>query len=429
IYWAFFSPLGTIPGPFIEKFISGSELFFEINPGQRFKKVIKYHHKYGHVVRIGPNSVSVSDKDMIKQILITEDFEKGPSYTRFQSTRLVSPAFSTKYIKSLEPLFKSVMEDFIRRINQEISNKKENDEFATVDIWWFVRCLAFDIIGETSLGGTFNMLSNNDHIVLVNVGKLLRGIDFVSLYTLCQVIFKLSPLDCWRICRTIYEYNTLMTNCPTYLVYRSKAKLHHDDIIQILINTQQAPKEEDRLSSDDIVVETTLFLVAGAETTSNTIGFAIIELCRNNGILVKLRKEIDSIELEKGRLVFRQNQLKNLPYLNAVINETMRLNTIPSNGLERLVTHDIVMKGDIYVPSGTIVRCYTGIAQTHPDYWPDPMEFKPERWLQDADPKPDMDAYYPFSAGSRNCVGKEFAMNEMRLALSTVIKYYDIEPI
>ncbi|KAL0075764.1 cytochrome P450 CYP5313 [Phycomyces blakesleeanus] len=436
MYWAFFGPLSRIPGPFAEKFISGSELFFGTKPGQRFKKVITYHQKYGHVVRIGPKAISVSDKDIIKQVLVTEDFEKGPSYTRFQNgtsasmldttdkifhkQRAISPAFSIKYIKSLEPLFETVTDDFIKRINREIAANKQDTDFATVDIWWLLRCLAFDIIGETSLGGTFNMLSNNDHIMLVSVGKLLRGIDFVINHPWIAKLILLRKV----------KKNPDLVNFVTNLIKeRVKNKQRRDDIIQILINTQQAPKEEDRLSSDDIVVETTLFLVAGAETTSNTIGFSMIELCRNKSALNRLRQEIDAIELEDGKQVFHQCQLRNLPYLNAVINETMRLNTIPSNGLERLVTRDIVIKGDIYVPSGTTVRCYTGIAQTHPDYWSDPMEFKPERWLPNADPKPDMGAYNPFSAGSRNCVGKEFAMNEMRLAISTIIKHYDIEPI
>lgn len=124
-----------------------------------------------------------------------------------------------------------------------------------------------------------------------------------------------------------------------------------NDILQILIDTQKKPNPEDRLSVQDIIIETVLFLVAGSETTSNTTGFAIIELLRNPEAFAKLRQEIDALPFETGEF-FKHDQLKHLPYLNAVINETLRLDWIGALGLDRVATEDIILGKDLLVPKG-----------------------------------------------------------------------------
>lgn len=124
-----------------------------------------------------------------------------------------------------------------------------------------------------------------------------------------------------------------------------------NDILQILIDSQQAHHADDRLTADTIARETVLFLVAGSETTSNTTGFAFVELLKHPEIMEKLRAEIDAIPVEDDKDLTHE-QLKHLPYLNAVINETLRLNTIVSAGVERIAPKDVVLGGKQFVPKG-----------------------------------------------------------------------------
>ena len=129
-------------------------------------------------------------------------------------------------------------------------------------------------------------------------------------------------------------------------------KARRNDILQILIDTQHLNDTEERLSNASIAQETVLFLIAGSETTSNTTGFAFIELMKNPKMFAKLRQEIDSVEFKQGQKLFTHEQLKHLPYLNAVINETLRLDSIVVGGVERMPDQDIVLDGRFFIPKG-----------------------------------------------------------------------------
>ncbi|KAL0087726.1 cytochrome P450 CYP5313 [Phycomyces blakesleeanus] len=437
-YYAFIGPLSKIPGPWIEKIFPELGGLFGKHHSQRFITLKKYHEKYGHIVRIGPTEISISDKDMLKQILVTEDLSKGLGYKRFQNggranifdttdkgfhrqrRRLVSPAFSIKYINSLEPLIESVTESLIARINRDIEGTKSSKGFGQIDIWRLFQLFSLDVVGETSFGGTFNALEDSNHVVPVTISKLLRTLGFVVNYPWIVKLLRIKKAK---------KTPRLVAFATDIVLGRLEKGDRRNDILQIMIDTQKAAKEEDRLSTDDIISEITMFLVAGTETISGTMGFVFIELCRHKNVWLKLRDEIDGIVLEEGKKFPCQSQLKDLPYLNAVINETMRLNSIVSNGIDRIATRDIFMKGDVLVPEGTTVRCSPWIAQTHPDYWPEPLSFNPDRWLPGTDSKPNMEAYFPFSTGSRNCIGKTLAINEMRLVISALIKNFDLDDI
>lgn len=119
--------------------------------------------------------------------------------------------------------------------------------------------------------------------------------------------------------------------------------------MQFLIDRHKANNGSNGLTISSIIEETTLILVAGSETTSNSIGFAFYELLRSPEKLAKLYKEIDPIHVNEDG-VFNHEHLKNLPYLNAVINETLRLNPVSVAGLNRVTFEPATVLGDMVLP-------------------------------------------------------------------------------
>ncbi|KAI8099826.1 cytochrome P450 [Halteromyces radiatus] len=439
LYDAYFGNLSGIPGPFYAKFFSIPRAFTDIPRGTSYRRMKALHEKYGTVVKINPTTIAVSDKDWIKEILVKDDLPKGPAYSSLQDDdgqtlfntrdkvfhkqrrRIVSPAFAIKYLNSLEPFMDSCTEAFIHRIDRDIAQTmSQPDGFGTVDIWSLLACLALDIIGNTAFGESFNMVDTNDHFIPLAISKGMRFAPKLIMYPFLGTLVKIFHLN------SSPQFDKFMRDLITK---RLTSHQRRDDILQILIDTQQASHQEDRLTVDAIIGEVILFLIAGSETTSNTTGFAIIELLRHPDKMERLRAEVDTVPLEEKNLLHTHNQLKHLPFLNAVINETMRLNTIASNGLQRITDSDIVLGGKLFVPKNTVVICSLNHAQRNPAYWPRAEEFLPERWLDDAETPPCLDAFYPFSAGTRNCIGKQFALQEMRITLAMLIRRYEFKAI
>ncbi|KAI8882446.1 cytochrome P450 [Backusella circina FSU 941] len=443
-YDAFFGPLARLPGPFITRFMDLPKLVYDIPRGTMYQKLIALHEEFGETVRLGPRAVSISNKDMIKQALVTEDLVKAPIYDLFardgtytlfstrdkvfhkQRRRIISPAFSIKYLNSLEPFMTSVTQTLLDKIGRDIQATQDQEGYGVTDIWVLMQCLALDVIGETAFGKTFEMIEHNNHFVPGAITHEMKAAAFRAMFPMIQRIFYPSAS---KTNPKLEGFLKEIINGRLQVQDGEKRK----DILQSLIDSQQATNEDDRLTAEAIMTETVLFLIAGSETTSNTLGFVIIELLRHPDKLSKIYAEIDAIPLEEGQKLFSHEQLKHLPYLNAVINETLRLDAVAAGGLQRITTRDTVLGGVLPLPKGIVVSSNVMGIQTNSKHWHQPLTFKPERWIQDEHTVPnerdDLDAFIPFSLGSRNCIGKNFALQEMRVALACLLKYYDIQPI
>ncbi|KAI9499050.1 cytochrome P450 [Zychaea mexicana] len=446
LYDAFVGPLSGIPGPLGLKFY---EMRYapgvESPPGTSWEKLKKWRNQYGDVVRLGPNRIGISDKRMLRQILLKDDLPKGPMYTRLQRRspptlfntrekafhkqrrRVISPAFSVKYLNSLETYMRGTTQAFIERIDRDIEQTQNDKGYGQVDIWILLQYLALDIIGETAFGKTFHMLEGNDHIVPRTISSNMEKSSYIVTHPILGVLLMMLPFS--GILKANDELKAFMKKIIMERLLGGE-EARRDDILQILIDTQHANDTEDRLTADTIAQETVLFLVAGSETTSNTTGFAMIELMKNPQAFAKLQAEIDAVEFEEDQKLFHSEQLKHLPYLNAVINETLRLDSIAVGGAERIADRDVVLDGRVFVPKGVILHANIYHAQVDEKYWPEPEKWIPERWIENSGyPAADQEAFFPFSVGSRNCIGKTFAQQEMRLSIANLVKLYDIVAI
>ncbi|PQE07514.1 hypothetical protein CJF30_00007251 [Rutstroemia sp. NJR-2017a BBW] len=197
----------------------------------------------------------------------------------------------------------------------------------------------------------------------------------------------------------------------------------HKDLLQIFLDTNAG--DPVLFSDKHLREEMRLFMIAGSDTTATTAIFTLLLLLNNPKKFQALVHEILTAFPDKDEpIVFAATQ--ELPYLNAAINESMRLMPIVLTGLPRETTETTFIDG-YEIPKKCLTTAYINMLQKDPRVWPDAESYIPERWLGEykgvvADRK----AFMPFSTGSRNCIGQQFALRELRLILATMIRRFDL---
>ncbi len=172
------------------------------------------------------------------------------------------------------------------------------------------------------------------------------------------------------------------------------------------------------LSDDDLLAQLFMLIIGGYETTSLTLCWAVHGLLEHPEALRRARAEVDEV-MGEG---FDEGRVRELKYLNAAINESMRLNPI-AVGVSRRIRQPMRVAGRD-LPAGTIVMANIYLTQRHPDLWEDPEVFRPERMLGK---RPPPHLFLPFGVGVWRCIGAAFAEHEMRIVLARLLARFDIE--
>ncbi|KAI1817008.1 vera protein [Poronia punctata] len=189
---------------------------------------------------------------------------------------------------------------------------------------------------------------------------------------------------------------------------------------------------------DRLISNLKAFLFAGHDTTATTICFMMKHLQDNPESLAKLRAEHDAVlgpDPDKAADMLKESPhlLYSLQYTLAVVKETLRLNPLaatmrqPDNG-HALLDRDSTTRWP--VDGWVLWLSAPGVAR-HPDYWPRPNEFLPERWIvPEGHPlhfPAAACAWAPFSVGPRNCIGMELALIELRIVSVLLARRFDVE--
>ncbi len=175
------------------------------------------------------------------------------------------------------------------------------------------------------------------------------------------------------------------------------------------------------LPLDQVVDEMHNQLFAGHDTTVTVMTNLMIQLAQHPDVWSRARAEVDVAGLGE---VLDQEQLKRLPFLNIVLDESMRSIT-PVIGTFRVMLRDAAYKGYL-IPKGWTVRLEIAGSHENADVWTDPLTFDPDRWCPErAEQKNRSHSYIPFGGGPRICLGTNFALAEMRVMLALLLRDYD----
>src|SRR5919199_3768480 len=199
------------------------------------------------------------------------------------------------------------------------------------------------------------------------------------------------------------------------LIARKRATAaDQSDVLATLI---QARDEDGTGMTDmELLGQTTTLLVAGHETSSNALSWTLFLLAQHPDVYAAL---VDEIEGTLHGTAPRVEQLRELPLLERVVKESMRL--LPPATLQSRISTGPFALGPYDLPQGAIVTLSQYLTHRLPELYPDPLKFRPERWTRI---DPSVYEYMPFGAGPRMCIGASFAMMEIKLVLAMLLQRY-----
>lgn len=175
------------------------------------------------------------------------------------------------------------------------------------------------------------------------------------------------------------------------------------------------------LTDDEICHELVLFLLAGHDTTSTTLTYALWSLGHHRDIQERVRAEVAAL----GERMLTPEDVPALDLTVRVLHEALRL-CPPGAGTMRSPTRDIVVDGH-RVEAKTIALVSFYALHRDPTLWEDPLRFDPDRFLPERSKGRSRWQYLPFGGGPRSCIGDHFAMLEATLALATIVRTAEIE--
>lgn len=203
---------------------------------------------------------------------------------------------------------------------------------------------------------------------------------------------------------------------------RVASKQKVNDLLNMLLETRYEDTGES-MSVTQLIDEIKILFTAGHETTANALTFTLALLAKHPDVQEKILQEIVEIGSQTDDIV---EQLQKMTYTNAVINESMRLYPPAWITDRQNVSDDTVCS--YHIKKETLVGISFYELHRNPKYWTNPEEFNPDRFLGEQK-KHSMQYFYPFGAGPRMCIGIGFAIYEMCLTLSKIVKKYQIKAV
>ncbi|KXN66522.1 cytochrome P450 [Conidiobolus coronatus NRRL 28638] len=180
---------------------------------------------------------------------------------------------------------------------------------------------------------------------------------------------------------------------------------------------------DDKLSNDEIRDDLSIFIIAGHDTTSNTLISTLYYLARYPQVQDKLRTQILGVlENPSSVVIPTTDQLKNMPYLDLVNKESMRIMSTAAQ-IQRICTKEHTLSNGLTIPKNTNIMLHLWGIHHNPNAFENPDEFLPERFDQLTNEE--SRNWQPFATGARSCIGMSFSLVEQRVTIAMLLQAFE----
>lgn len=377
------------------------------------------------------------DPDLMSPVNRTLFIIDGEYWRNMRSK--LSPAFTSGKMKMMFHLMEDCAEQF-RKALIPVAEKNE-----TIDVKDFLARFTTDVISTCAFGLESNSINNPDSEFRIN-GKKIFQIPPLPQRLQQQFAFLLPNI--YRFLRIPPIANGsegfFKKIVNDTVEYREKNGVVRNDFIDLLLKIKHNKKLSDDdtrdagngtntnvgdakegLTLDEMTAQSLVFFSAGFETAASTTSFCLYELSVNPDIQERLHEEVSDV-LQRYSGKFTYQALQEMPYLDAVVNETLRrYASLPF--LNRKCTEDYKFPdSNLVIPKGTALIIPTHAIHHDPEYYPDPYKFNPERFMGDATKTKNNFTFLPFGEGPRMCIGNRFGLLQVKTCLSTMINSFQI---
>ncbi|KAJ3541648.1 hypothetical protein NM208_g4516 [Fusarium decemcellulare] len=390
------------------------------------------------VVRIGPNELSFADPSAVAQIYTTDSFQKEESFyfskrgyeeehlfsfrnpaAHRQRRKLLSRGYSQGSLLAVEKEISAKVQTFLNMLRDETADG------SPVDVHSKIHLLSFDVVYRLLFGEDPNSLESGGEHKVLSYFRAWRPI----------FIYK----EFWPVLENIGEYlpGTLGGNFRKVRAWKEYSvdlikKCRQNNVVTPFFRSVLYGEKDGYLgrplTDSEVAEECMSGMFGGTGTTANTFVFLLWATLRHPEAVKKLKEELASAVPNAGGVPDYQTCAR-LPYLQAVINETLRIYPTIVAMLPRIAVRDSTVAG-VPIPKGTIVGTQNYTIHRWETAFPDPERFMPDRWFDDTTTTERKEAFVPFSVGARKCIGINLAQMELSKLVAAFFLRFDatIEP-
>ncbi|KAF2464018.1 cytochrome P450 monooxygenase-like protein [Lindgomyces ingoldianus] len=443
-YLAFLHPLSKYPGPKLWA-ISRIPWAYHVIKGDVWHSFDKFHDQYGPVVRIAPDELTYITPEAWKDIYTAKpDLNKDPysltpplnganslftalgdDHKRIRGAFI--NAFSDKALREQS----SIIEEYAQQLIQRMKAELHGSPSQIVDIQRIIGYAVFDIISDLTWGespGTLQTTGDQNWVT--------RFFLHAQFSTVRNCLSRFPPLDrilYYVFLRVTSKQRIANTKLTTERINRRLAAGHSRSDFMTPIIGKISEKGHKGITKSEVLTNGLAVIIANSQLTTIAITSAMYFLLRHPKQLRLAAEEVANVGFHDESDI-KVATTQPLPYLNAVISETLRLHHPTPGNLPRVAPKGGMMIAGRFVPGGSVIGVSLYNIHTRSENFKAPLEFHPERFLEKADARYDpafqddrLDAFQPFSMGQRNCIGSKIFLAEARVFLARLIWAFDME--